>query len=289
MAQQVMSEYRERQLEKEFFARSSFKRPCELIIKHGRDRMSYWGVPDIVASSEKDIAGQKMSAQSVFWSTKRDMPIMLTFFVPQGMKLENLMNPCKYTETDRGYQNVISLVIACLVMLNLVDFYMMLTMAELGTEAFVSPFFIGPFCGILGIIITAIRFNQTHFTYRFSAECYEPEAEGARCHLVYAVDCDIPVHKQLWYENIPDLAREAIGHHQEVLNEIYIDLRGQVGDRDRKIGELLRDRKHERVLTEERAQMMRVQPSIFDQPILLLFIFATVVLVGLAIWLVAGG
>lgn len=289
MPQPVMNEYRARKMEDEFFERSSFKRPCELILKHGRARMSYWGIPEVIGSSEEEVNGHRMSLTSVIWKTKRDQPAMFSILLPAGMKLENVMSPCKYMETDRGYQNVISLVIGGLIALNLLNFYMFVTMADVGTEAFQSPVFIGPFCGILGSILAAMRFNQTHFTHRLNLECYEADMELGKCHLCYAVDCDVPVHRQLLFENVPEIAKAAIKSQDEVLNETYWDLRTTIGKKDSYVSRILEDRKHQEVLAEDRATMMRVKPSIWESPLTIGFVVVIVTLVAALLFVLAGG
>lgn len=289
MAQPMMDDYRARKLEDEFFEKASFKRPCELILKHGRSRMSYWGIPEIVHETVTEADGHKITTTSVIWRTKKDQPAMVQFSLPGGMKLENVMSPCKYMETDRGYQNVISLVIGGLIAMNLLNFYLFVTMADVGTDAFQSPIFIGPFCLIMGSIIAAMRFNQTHFTHRLSLECFEAELEQGKYHYCYAVDCDIPVHKQLMFENTPALLREALKNHQVGLNETYWDLRTQIGEKDGYVRRILQDRKHEQVLAADRASMMRAKPSIWDSPLTIGLVIGCVALIGLLIFVLSGG
>ena len=82
MQQEVMSEYRAKKLEEEFFERSTFPRACELVLKHGKSRSTYWGKPEVVAESSKEVDGQRMNMLSVLWKTKRDMPAMFTLLLP---------------------------------------------------------------------------------------------------------------------------------------------------------------------------------------------------------------
>lgn len=289
MAQSAMNDYRARKLENEYFEKSSFKRPCELLLKHGRSRSSYWGVPEIIKTSDKEIEGHKMSMVSVIWKTRRDQPVMFSLLLPLGMKFENVLTPRKYMETDRGYSNVISLVIGGLIAMNMLNFYLFATMADVGVEAFASPIFIGPVCAIMGTIIAAMRFNQTHFTYGLSLECFEPDMEPGKFHFCYAVDCDVQVHRQLWFETIPKLAKIVCVEHSKVLNEVYVDTRSQVGVTNRKIDDVLKDRKNESILSEDRATMMRAKQSIWDSPMTIFLIVGCITLLGALAFLLFGG
>lgn len=288
MTQDVLTEYRAKKLEEEFFEKATFPRPCELGLKHGKSRATYWGKFEEVAASSTVIEDRRMNLRSILCKTKRDMPVMVTLILPEGMGLESVMTPCQYMETDRGY-NVISIVISGLIMMNIVNFWMAITMTSVGTEAFTSPFFLLPLGAVMGSLIVAWRFNQTHFTHRLSVECYEPDKELGIAHLVYAVDCDIPVHKQLWFVNFPDLLRSAIAEHQEVLNEHMLDMRMGVGEKNAQIDSIIRDRNHEVTLQANRAPLMNAKTDIWSNPVVVMLAVGMMVAVAAVIVLLTGG
>lgn len=287
MSQPVMKEYRIRKLEEEYFAKSTFKKRCELILKHGEKRSSYWATPEVVKQTRVERDGHSLTATTIWWRTKRDREVSTTILLPDNMTLQTIANPCKYMETDHGYQNVISLVIGGLIAMNMLNFWLTITMADLGVEAFSSPFFIGPFCAIIGMIIAAMRFNQTFFTFRFILECYEPDKEK-ETHLCYAVDT-IPVHMQLMLENIPEIVREALVEHPANLDETYADLRITVAEKDDNVDRILRDRRHHEILNTERSLMMDVSPSMWSNPMVIGLVLICITLVGLLLFVVAGG
>jgi len=289
MAQAIMNEYRARKVEEELFEKSSHSKPCELVLKHGNANYSYWGTPEIIATSKKTINDKSMSMISVIWKTKKDLPVMFTIPLREGKTLENVMVPCSFMETDRGYRNVIMTVIAGLVMLNAVDFYVAMSMATVGTEAFMSPFFMLPMGFVMSLIVLNFIWNKTHFSHRLSLECMKPENESGLCHFCYAVGCSVSVPEQLWFENVPELAEAAIAGHERILNRHLLDLRTQCGDRTEEANTILLDRAHEDVLRRNRASLMKEKSSIWDSPLAFVMIATAAVAVGAVIWLLAQG
>lgn len=290
MPQEVMSEYRAKKMEEEYFSRSTFPQACELVLKHGKSRDIYWGKPEVLAESRHDIDGMRMSMSTVMWKTKRDKPATITLLLPDRMSFKNLMVPCKYMETDRGYKNVNAIIIGGLALMNVVSFWMLFTMAEIGAEAFSSPIFLMAVSGLISAMLVAWRFNQTHFTHRLSVECFEPEKELGMTHLCYGVDCDVPVHRQLAWANVhPDLLREAIEGHQKVLNEHLLDMRGAIGEKNMQLDDMLRDRRNEAILQMNRTTVVNARPDIWSNPVVLGVVVVCVVLAGALVWLVSGG
>lgn len=289
MTQDIMSEYRAKKLEEEFFARGTFPRPCELVLKHGKSRDVYWGKPEVIAESSKEVDGERMNLVSVLWKTKRDKPVAISLVMPMGMKLESLMVPCKYMETDRGYKNVNAIVIGSLAMMNIVSFWMLFTMAEFGAEAFTSPIFLMALSAIFTAIVVSWRFNQTHFTHRLSVECYEPDKELGMSHFCIAVDCDVPPHKQLAWLNMPEVFGAAVAAHQEVLNEHLLDLRSTVGMKNAQIDRILQDRQHEVVLEANRAPVMNGKTDIWGSPVVVALGAGCILLAAALIWFMMGG
>lgn len=289
MVEPIMKDYRIRKLEEEVFAGKSFKKPVELVIKHGKEHYSYWGVPEVLAVRENDVQGHKMSLVTMIQKTKRDIPALYSLLVPFGMSIESFMTPCKYMDTDRGYRNVIGLVIGALMMLNLADFYMMATMTELGMAAFTSTPFLVALTAVFTLIIPTIIFNQTHFTYRLSLECHDVEKEHGLYHFCYAVDCDVPVAKQLaWLTNAPDQAMELYHAQGEALRTNMIDLRTQVLRSEEEKQEMLQDRKWEQTVRQDSAVMMNSKASAWDNPAIWVLIVISVVLAAAVVYLLSG-
>jgi hypothetical protein len=284
-----MKNYRIRKLEEEVFAGKSFKKPVELVIKHGKEHYSYWGVPEVLAVQEKEVQGHKMSLVAMIQKTKRDIPGMYTLGIPDGKSIESFMTPCKYMDTDRGYRNVIGVVIGALMMLNLADFYMMATMTELGVAAFTSTPFLVAVTAVFTLIIPTIIFNQTHFTYRLSLECYDVEKEHGLCHFCYAVDCDVPVPNQLaWFTNYPEQAKELYAAMAEALRTNMIDLRTQVLRSEEEKQEMLQDRKWEQTVRQDSAVMMNSKASAWDNPVIWILIMISGVLAAALVYLLSG-
>ena len=289
MSDDLLQEYRAKKLEEEHFERSTFPRPCELTLKHGKARTTYWGKPEVVAESSKEIDGQRLTMLTVLWKTKKDMPAMFTLLLPAGKGLESVMTPCQYMETDKGYKSVMSIVISGLVLLNIVNFWMAMTMTEIGTDAFASPFFLVPLSVVIGAVVASIRFNQTHFTHRLAVECYEADKELGMAHLVYAVDCDMPVHRQLSFVNFPDLLKSSLARHQEVLNEHLLDMRGIIGQKNAEIDSIIRDRDHEFVLQANRAPVGNQKVDIWGNPVVVVLGVVTIICIAALVWVLSGG
>lgn len=289
MVEPIMKDYRIRKLEDEVFAGQSFKKPVEIVDKHGKEHYSYWGILEVQAAVEKDVEGHKMSLVSFIVKTKRAIPGMFTIGIPDGKSIETLMVPCTYMDTDRGYRNVIGIVVGALMMLNVADFYMMATMSQLGSAVFTSTPFLVALTAVFTLIIPIMVFNKTHFTYRLSLECHNVEMEHGLCHFVYAVDCDIPVPEQLaWFTDYPEQAKELYAAMAQELRINVIDLRTQVLRSEEEKNEMLEDRKYEHTIQQDHAVMMNAKPSPWDNPAVWAMVVVSAILAAAVIYLLSG-
>jgi len=287
MPRSVLSEYRARKLEDEFFEKNTFKKPIEINNKHGKDYTSYWAKPELIAEYEKEIQGEKLTLNLYMTRLSRDKPRFFSMMFPKGMRLENFLNPCKYSETDHGYRNIRSLMIGGLLLLELIEVYLIVSAADLGAAAFGTPLFIGPFCLFLGALLVAAWINQTNFTFRLNTECLEPELEKGLAHFVIAVDCAVPPHKQLsWLgKNAAELVEKIITPATKVFNNAYLAARRQVGDAHEELDRIYAEGVKHSLLEANRVPRNQQAPSIWESKIVMILLFGFLGALGAVMYL----
>lgn len=287
MTRTILSDYRAGKLQDEFFEKNTFKKPIEINNKHGKEYSSYWAKPELIAEYEEEIQGEKLTIAEYMTRLRRDKPRFFMMMFAKGMKLENLLVPCKYNDTDHGYRNIRSLMIGGLLFLELIEVYLIATSADLGAASFGTPVFIGPFCGILGAILVAMWINHTNFTFKLNTECLEPELEKGLVHFVIAVDCDVPPHKQLsWLgKNANTLIKEMIEPATKVFNNAYLEVRRQVGIAHEELDRIYADGTKQSLVEANRIPKNQQASSIWESKIVMLLLMGFIGALGAVMFL----
>lgn len=289
MVEPVMNKYRATKFEKEYCAKTMTNYPVELSLRHGKEPITYLGQVHVLKETTEEIRGHKFSWVAIMMRTMKDLPEFFVIPLPSGMKLENVMTNKKFRETDHGYRVMNFLLIGLLILFDVVWMFTARSMVEIGPEAFLSA----PFMFICGLIVStgilAWIYNKTHYAHCLSLECFEPENENDKCHLCYPVDCDVPVHRTLWFAAVPELMKEAINRFSQDLDEVVVDAFGVIGNQNRKMNDIMSRRRDEQILNEDRATMMSVQrPAWLDGQAALLIIVGLVCVVAGVVFFAIG-
>jgi len=289
MQKSILSEYRARKLADEFFEKNTFKKPIEINNKHGKDYASYWAKPELIAEFDREVQDEKLTLSLYMTRLSRDKPQFFSMMFPKGMKLENFLTPCKYGETDHGFRNIRSLLIGGLMFLNLLEMYLITTGPELGAAVLGTPFFVGPFCLILGAFLVMAWINHTNFTFKLNTECLEPELEKGLTHFVIAVDCDVPPHKQLsWLgKNAAELMEKIITPATKVFNNAYLEARRQVNVAHEELDRIYADGVKLSLIEANRVPRNQQGSSIWESKVVMILLCGLLGAVAAVIYLVS--